>query len=688
MKRFALALTALLLTVPAFATVPTDSATTAGPYACDGADTTFTFSFGIDSTADLQVVKITVATGGESTLTLTTDYAVTSANTNDPQDFTSGGTVTTTTAYSSAYQILLRRLTTKTQTVNIDDEEVEEALDKLTRGWQEVVRDLGLCLKIQPSDAGDTVQFAPAGTAGYAYRAANGEWSLAVSLGPADADPNLMLIADADPNAGDVFYWPTTTTGSTFNTTPFGRTFAGVADANHARPNLELGIINVKDHPYHAKGDWNGTTGTDDTAAVDAAIVAAAGRKVLFPPGTYLYTGTLAITTPDVYLCGANTIAEQHAYQADANVATLRITGATTGILAGVAPTVNGTYLGQLRIENLRIVVDNDTDIAVHLWHGKNCSFENVTIYGNNDTDASQNVGLKVSAGIHNTFRNVTVLGSLAPDGDTIAGSTTNYLYYNLYLTVGFLNEPMTTTTFYDCYLGYCQRGVYCYYSFANFYNTTVESCYDLGLEIIGNSLGPNFYSCWFENDPNRIAAVDGIDPGPNMHFSDCLFNIGAGGSSADDDNFFYLRYGRLRFDNCIFSADDEDEYHLIQDGAAGGTAQFSHCVWPGGIDPTINRVMKIAGGAEGPSYAYNQVKIWDFNGDLIFGGLSLGADGATQGTVTLWDGSGGNTPGYIKIHSPNGTAWYLFVEDDGTLKVHSAPPTANGDGSAVGGQS
>jgi len=71
-----------------------------------------------------------------------------------------------------------------------------------------------------------------------------------------------------------------------------------------------------------------------------------------------------------------------------------------------------------------------------------------------------------------------------------------------------------------------------------------------------------------------------------------------------------------------------------------------------------------------------------------LYGPLDCGADGASQGILTLWDGAGGNTPGNIKIHSPNGTAWYLFVEDDGTVKIHNAAPTQNSDGSAVGDQS
>ena len=69
-------------------------------------------------------------------------------------------------------------------------------------------------------------------------------------------------------------------------------------------------------------------------------------------------------------------------------------------------------------------------------------------------------------------------------------------------------------------------------------------------------------------------------------------------------------------------------------------------------------------------------------------GGLVIGANGSKQGTLTLWDGGGGNTPGYLVLYSPNGTANYIFCEDDGTLKRHTSAPTANGDGSEIGGQS
>lgn len=70
-----------------------------------------------------------------------------------------------------------------------------------------------------------------------------------------------------------------------------------------------------------------------------------------------------------------------------------------------------------------------------------------------------------------------------------------------------------------------------------------------------------------------------------------------------------------------------------------------------------------------------------------LMGKLVSGVDSTRRGLLTLWDGAGGNTPGCMKIHSPNGTAWYVFVEDDGTLKIHNALPTQNSDGTVVGAQ-
>lgn len=65
-------------------------------------------------------------------------------------------------------------------------------------------------------------------------------------------------------------------------------------DANNLRPDLELGMFNVKDYPYLAKGDGV----ADDTAAIAAASAATpAGGVLFFPKGRYLVTSRVTRAT-------------------------------------------------------------------------------------------------------------------------------------------------------------------------------------------------------------------------------------------------------------------------------------------------------------------------------------------------------------------------------------------------------
>jgi hypothetical protein len=73
---------------------------------------------------------------------------------------------------------------------------------------------------------------------------------------------------------------------------------------------IEGALINVLD--YGAVGDWNGTTGTDNTAAIQAAIDKANtytdGATVFFPPGNYKVTSTLTIFADRTGLLGNGAI--------------------------------------------------------------------------------------------------------------------------------------------------------------------------------------------------------------------------------------------------------------------------------------------------------------------------------------------------------------------------------------------
>ncbi len=62
---------------------------------------------------------------------------------------------------------------------------------------------------------------------------------------------------------------------------------------------------------------------------------------------------------------------------------------------------------------------------------------------------------------------------------------------------------------------------------------------------------------------------------------------------------------------------------------------------------------------------------------------VTIGDDGETEGHLILARKDADEFP-HIKMFSSNGTASYLFVADNGTLRIHNSAPTSNSDGSAV----
>jgi len=66
---------------------------------------------------------------------------------------------------------------------------------------------------------------------------------------------------------------------------------------------------------------------------------------------------------------------------------------------------------------------------------------------------------------------------------------------------------------------------------------------------------------------------------------------------------------------------------------------------------------------------------------------VTVGQAAAIRGHLFLNDGAGGNTASYITFTSRNGTERTLWIEDDGTLKIHTKAPVLNADGDVVGAQ-
>lgn len=122
-------------------------------YTCDGATQDFPYTFKIFANADLEVILKEIATGVETTLTLTTHYAVTGAGDS------AGGTVTTVATYSAAYTITLRRILDIIQELDyivggsFPAEDHEQGLDRITMICQQLSEMLDRAALLAPSSS-------------------------------------------------------------------------------------------------------------------------------------------------------------------------------------------------------------------------------------------------------------------------------------------------------------------------------------------------------------------------------------------------------------------------------------------------------------------------------------------------------------------------------------------------------
>ena len=128
-------------------------------FACDGTTRVFYCNFRVLEATEMVVYLITAATGASVTLTFGVDYTVAGVG-----DATT--TVTTATAYSSAYQLKARRVTQRLQLTDYLDndpfpaETHERTVDRLTHIAQEVDSSLARAVLVPEPETGATLEAA------------------------------------------------------------------------------------------------------------------------------------------------------------------------------------------------------------------------------------------------------------------------------------------------------------------------------------------------------------------------------------------------------------------------------------------------------------------------------------------------------------------------------------------------
>jgi hypothetical protein len=207
-----------------------NSAYTPAQYSCDGLTNSFTFTFGVSESSDVQVI-ITNSPGSETILTETTDYSV-AAGTNN--DFSGGGTVTTVTTYGSGYTLTIKRVLLIRQESDFVEGmptlygTFESCLDFLTWICQQLEEQIGRCPSLAESSAYSGLSL-PDPVAG-AYLKTKSDLS--------GYENDTTIIVAAATQEVDGWYRSTMTANETL--TPTGNYLVCIMDPNGADRTLEI----------------------------------------------------------------------------------------------------------------------------------------------------------------------------------------------------------------------------------------------------------------------------------------------------------------------------------------------------------------------------------------------------------------------------------------------------------------
>jgi hypothetical protein len=204
---------------------------------------------------------------------------------------------------------------------------------------------------------------------------------------------NLYYIARAYDQTGALqFYGYYNVTGATYNlgaATPTTVTTSNVSYANV--PFLTavnvftapLGVtgISVPVEAFGAVGDWNGATGTDNTAAIQACLNSLSSGVCSFQAKSYKITGTLTINKSGVGISGVDSFqADSAVFTSNPSLSTLVSTSASADIL-DITGVSTSSMLSNNTVKNItlaRSVVPSGTAKGLNLSFSYKAQIQNV----------------------------------------------------------------------------------------------------------------------------------------------------------------------------------------------------------------------------------------------------------------------------------------------------------------------
>lgn len=422
-----------------------------GPYAGAGITGPFTVGFRFLDAAHLKVIK-TSAAGIDTVLALTTDYTVSGVG-------NTTGSLTLTSALAVGEKLTIVRDVPFTQLADYVNNEAfpaeshEDALDKLTMMVQQLKERVDAALTLPATVYGANTQLpTPSSNKFIGWNeAATGLQNIdpvtlatIVAFGTARADTftgdgvttqftlsaNPGAQANLDVSMGGVTQYPVADyiwaggATLTFTSPPpngvkiLARYFQGLPqgaadaaattwldnggtlrDVQSTLRRLTADYLSVNDPRFGAKGDWNGSTGTDNTAAIQAAINWASNNgysEVYLEAGTYLFSRLYffydAALNPGynpamqgrvrLVGCGQLNHSEANTWPSGGRTGTILLSSISTGdaIVISPASADGGAYPSrQTVMENLTVIA-NTTGFVVRHNCAISSQMRNVTV--------------------------------------------------------------------------------------------------------------------------------------------------------------------------------------------------------------------------------------------------------------------------------------------------------------------
>lgn len=351
----------------------------AGPFIGNGTATVFPFTFKVFAAADLQVIRLIVASGIEQQLILNSDYTVTL---NGNQNTNPGGNITLISGVLPAgYTLTITSDIANLQPTDLTNqggfypEVITDSLDRATIQIQQLADGKERAVRAPVSDPIPiNMDLPPIAERAGKFLTFDGAGEPAVSSGTGTDTALRTDLANQtalSAGAGLVGFRQTDATAT-------GRT--ALAKLRETVSVLDFGAV------------CDGVT--DDTAAFNAAWTARSPNPVLVPPGSYAITGTV---TGEFYTFG------------------------TVTIVGGTVNTVN-RFTGAMRLDgstfvvdatNNRVGINNATPAHALDVTGNAAVSGNLTVTGN-DIKSSTATAITMSG------TNVTVVGDLAVNGADI----------------------------------------------------------------------------------------------------------------------------------------------------------------------------------------------------------------------------------------------------------------------------